>query len=56
MRARTNIGSKSKEDFAILQYFDSKKRYFGYLFFGFSVTRGTIISSIDMPPCWNVSR
>ena len=25
-----------------------------YLFLGFSTTKGTIISSIDIPPCWKV--
>ena len=27
-----------------------------HLFFPFMVTSGMIISSIEMPPCWNVSR
>jgi hypothetical protein len=27
-----------------------------HLFFGVNVIRGTIISSIEMPPCWKVSR
>ena len=29
--------------------------YTKFFFFGFSVTIGTSISSIEMPPCWKVS-
>lgn len=29
--------------------------YTRFFFFGFSVTIGTSISSIEMPPCWKVS-
>ena len=30
--------------------------YLTYLFFPFSEMMGIIISSMEMPPCWNVSR
>ena len=39
----------------LLVYSSTKEESEYYLFFGRSDTRGTIISSIDTPPCWNVS-
>ena len=39
----------------LLVYSSNKEESEYHLFFGRSDTRGTIISSIETPPCWNVS-
>lgn len=39
----------------VLAVLAAPNAYTRFFFFGFSVTIGTSISSIDMPPCWKVS-
>ena len=39
----------------VLAVLAAPNAYTRFFFFGFSVTIGTSISSIEMPPCWNVS-
>lgn len=39
----------------VLAVLAAPNAYTKFFFFGFSVTIGTSISSIEMPPCWKVS-
>lgn len=39
----------------VLAVLAAPNAYTRFFFFGFSVTIGTSISSIEMPPCWKVS-
>lgn len=39
----------------VLAVLAAPNTYTRFFFFGFSVTIGTSISSIEMPPCWKVS-
>lgn len=39
----------------VLAVLAAPNAYTRFFFFGFNVTIGTSISSIEMPPCWKVS-